>query len=105
VETLNQNVKKVHAGRDDMFAATELGGWAIINKYYANEIYNFAASKKPIYHISADIIFADDQQYLSEIFKEGLDIIKKNGTYLSIVENYYGSRGVPEQILKFIENP
>lgn len=99
VATLRQNVKKVYAGRDDMFAATELGGWSAIKKYYPDSINQFSSAEKPIYDMSADIIFAPNQQALLQQFNQGLDAIKKNGTYLAIVNKYYDGKKIPDAIL------
>jgi polar amino acid transport system substrate-binding protein len=103
VATLRQTSHKTYAGRDDMFAATKLGGWAIINKYHPDKIDLFSASEKPIKQLSADIIFTGQQQGLYETFKEGFDIIKKNGTYLKIIDKYYDERTIPDGILKLLE--
>jgi len=104
VSTIRQSLHKTHAGRDDMFAATEIAGWATINEYYEDEVNEFSASENIIQQLSADIIFASDQQYLYETYKKGLNIILQNGTYLRIVKNYYGKREIPKHIIEMINN-
>lgn len=101
--SLAQNVQKIYSGRDDMFAATELGGWAVIEKYYPDEVNRFARADKSIHHINGDIVFAKNQQNLMDTFKQGFDIIKNNGTYLKILKDYYGNREIPAKLLELIK--
>jgi len=104
VATISQNVLKLHKGRVDMFAATELGGWAVIRKYYPEEVNKFSVSDKFIHHINGDIIFAKNQEALTDIFNQGLEIIKNNGSYLNILKKYYADREIPKRLLEFIKS-
>ncbi|QTA82325.1 Solute-binding protein family 3 domain-containing protein, MltF-like [Desulfonema limicola] len=103
VTTLSQNASKVYTGRIDMFAATELGGWGVIQKSYPDEVDKFTISKKHIHQINGDIVFAKDQIALMNIFQQGFETIKNNGTYLNILKKYYINREIPNQLLEFIK--
>ena len=95
----DQNVKKLYFGRIDMFASTELAGWGIIEKHYPKKINEFTMSKKQIYQISGDIIFANHQQELINTFKKGLKHIKQNGVFLKVLKKYYKDREIPNYLL------
>ncbi|WP_432460082.1 MULTISPECIES: substrate-binding periplasmic protein [unclassified Agarivorans] len=105
VRNLSQNVHKVYAGRDDMFAATELGGWAIIERYYPEHVDKFSSAEQAILNISGDIIFASQQRYLAALFQQGFEAIKANGEYLTIIQKYYGGRALPQHMLDFMQQP
>lgn len=103
VTALSQNASKVYTGRVDMFAATELGGWGVIQKHYPNEMNKFTISKKYIHQINGDIVFAKNQVALMEIFQQGFEIIKNNGTYLKILKKYYINIEIPDKLLELIK--
>ena len=99
VRDIKANDAKLALHRIDMFAATELGGWAAIAKQYPNETNNFRMAKQQIHSITGDIIFSKDKAQLQKEFRLGFQEIKHNGTYLSILKKYYGNRQIPAELL------
>ncbi|WP_432463777.1 substrate-binding periplasmic protein [Agarivorans sp. QJM3NY_33] len=105
VRTLHQNVEKVYAERDDMFVATELGGWAVIKQHFPEDVSKFAQAEDPLFIDEGDIIFSHKYKHLQDIFWLGFQMIKENGQYLKVVEKYYGKHQVPAYLQRFIESP
>jgi ABC-type amino acid transport substrate-binding protein len=95
----DQNIHKLYFGRIDMYAATELSGWGIIEKYYPEKYHEFSMSQKAIHEISGDIIFDKSQTQLISTFRKGLVHIKKNGTFIKILKKYFKGREIPDYLL------
>ncbi len=104
VRNLSQNVQKVYAGRDDMFAAVDIGGWASIRELYPQEIDRFAMSEQAILSISSNLILAQRNADLVPLVEQALRTLIENGDYQAIVEKYYPSP-LPHYIEAFIQRP
>jgi len=103
VNDRDQNTKKLFLGRIDLLVTESIGGWTSIRKLYPGEIDEFAMAEKIIMDAPGCIIFKKDQQELIQAFQRGFSVIKKNGTYLGIVNRYYDQQKIPERVLEFIE--
>jgi len=101
VKDLTTNSRKLKTERIDMFIATELGGWGAIKKIYPDKVVQFAMTPRPILDImgSGDILFPSKSRDVKEIFEAGFSLLKTNGTYLKILEKYYGKDNIPENLL------
>lgn len=101
VKDLTTNTRKLKTKRIDMFIATELGGWGAIKKIYPDKVAQFAMTPRPILDMmgSGDILFPNKSRHLKEIFAAGFSQLKDDGTYLKILEQYYGKGHIPENLL------
>lgn len=90
VSQIDQNFKKLSAGRLDLVVAVDLGGWTILRDLYPDFVDNFSTVKKPLLVNPAGLIFLKEHDRLIQTFRKGLGIILKNGTYYEILERYYG---------------
>lgn len=95
VADLSRNARKLFLNRIDMFAATEISGWTVINNHYPEYSHKLAMDTHILKDIYGDVIFGPNQSDLHESFQIGFDIIKENGTFLNIFKSYYGSENVP----------
>jgi len=104
VNNLEQNVKKVYAERIDMFAAMELGGWAMISRNFSDYAHEFEMAENPIHRVSGDAIFPPSQQHLKAVLEKGVAEIRSNGDYVKIYQRYYGDRPLPKGVVAYREN-
>jgi len=85
--------KQLESGRFDTWAVTDLTGMMYIKKYFPDEAKYYAFTKA--YNLG-DISVAFNREngkadYYQRKFTEGLEAIKKNGTYMGLMAKYYGS--------------
>lgn len=86
--------KQLHLGRIDAWAIVDLTGMMYMKKLFPAEAGNYKYTR---YFNRGDVslVFSKkmdpDNKYNAK-FKEGLAIIKKDGTYMKIVAKYYGGR-------------
>lgn len=99
VDDLEKNAKKLNLDRIDMFGATELGGWTVLEKLYPESLDQFTISDKPVLSISGDIIFPKSKPEIQREFQKGFQEIQENGTYLQLLRKYYGRGKIPENLL------
>jgi ABC-type amino acid transport substrate-binding protein len=104
VRNLSQNVQKVYAGRNDMFAAVDIGGWATIRQLYPSEVTKFAISQQGILTISSNLILSQRNADLVPLVEQALQALIDSGEYRRIVEKYYPSP-LPPYIDNFIQRP
>ncbi len=89
--------EKLISGRVDMLPADKYVSHYLIEKYYPDEVDNFAYIEVPFlergdnYSIMVDIDNIQAKWFI-EVFNKGLEAIKANGTYDEIVRNnhYFG---------------
>lgn len=92
-------VKKGRAAAGTLIDITSL--LALREHFSAEEIAQFKLSKEML-SMPGGIAFHKDHPRFSELkgkFTQGLQTIKDNGTYLEILESYYGKHNVPKSAL------
>lgn len=95
-----QLVKKVQAGRDNFFEATLFSGLVLINSIFPEEWDNFDYIAWDVSDGSMAFLKNDpDSQRLKKIFEKGFNLVKQNGTYIDILERYWGKGNIPKEIL------
>lgn len=99
----HQIVQMVLSGHSDMFAATELGGWKIIDGLEQEQRQDFAMSPKPIIELYGHITFANDQQRLQNLFRTGFERIKNKGILMDLLAPYFGDRPMPAKLLEILK--
>jgi polar amino acid transport system substrate-binding protein len=100
--------KKLRLGRIDLCGMVDLSGILIIRKLFPDEAELFRRIPLPR-SVSAISIMIDadypDAVEIANKYKAGLEAILSDGTYLSILEKYYGRENVPKdwfvQLLRF----
>lgn len=101
VTLMEQMFKKVYADRNDIGFAVELSGLTFIATHYPNEQDRWVMTEDAIQGILADVVFSkkypDVERYLNA-FKDGIQRIRDNGTYLRVFEKYYGTGKVPDVV-------
>ena len=87
----DQNVRKLAAGRIDVFITDELVGWLLIKKLYPGSEAKFAMLDKPEsvapLHVLASKNSPHGAQFLED-FNDGLRKIRASGEYAKIVARY-----------------
>ncbi|MGD9212839.1 MAG: transporter substrate-binding domain-containing protein [Desulfobacteraceae bacterium] len=99
VRKVELNFKKLYAGRVDLAVGVDLSGWDVLKKIYPNSINEFATIEKPFFSANVSAIFLKKQTDLIRKFRIGLGKILKDGTYNSIIKEYYGKDQALEDIL------
>ncbi len=101
VGTMEQMFKKLYAGRSDIVFAPELSALSFIRMNYPNEIDRCAVTNDVLQDLLGQVIFSkkypDYGKYMDK-FREGLNLIRENGIYLSVFEKYYGKGRVPADV-------
>jgi polar amino acid transport system substrate-binding protein len=87
---IEQNFEKFMGGRFDLCVALELAGDEIIATRYPDRQADVAKIDTPILTVPLSVTFAKSHASLADQFKEGLAIIKANGTYADIADTYFG---------------
>ena len=100
VETPAQLVRMAKAGRHEFFESTFLSGLILINGLYPDEMNNFSFFTWDT--IEAGLAFLNSSKRsmaLKDKFKSGFATINQNGTYIKILESYWGKNNIPVQVL------
>jgi polar amino acid transport system substrate-binding protein len=96
------DIKKLIAGRIDFVAMPDLVGYFLL-KQNGESIDNYGVTN-PLSIVKASIVFPKKfpgSDTIVQNMKNGLAMIKKNGTALKIMEEYYGVGKVPDWVLNF----
>lgn len=99
--TMELMFKKVYADRSDIGFAVELSGLRFIATHYPNEQDRWAMTEDGIQGVLAQVVFSKKypgSEKYQNAFKEGIQRIRDNGTYLQIFEKYYGTGQVPRVV-------
>lgn len=102
VNDRDQNTRKLYLGRIDLLVTEGTGGWASIAKLYPTQLADFEKSDQIILDAPGNVIFKKENTELFANFQKGLAEIKKNGTYMKIVQRYFPPDGIPKGILDYI---
>lgn len=95
-----QLVKKVHEGRDHFFEATFFSGLVLIKKIYPDEWKAFDYISWDVSDGSLAFLKNNKRaQYFKKKFEKGFTLVKQNGTYIDILESYWGKGNIPRDLL------
>ncbi len=101
-------MKKLDAGRTELAIAVDLAGMLAIEELFPDRASTFGYYKEmPFLSLRAQIIVNNDYPQakpLIEKMRAGLRIIYSNGTWLKIMEKYYGTGNVPDRSKKLVED-
>lgn len=92
-----QLLKKTRAGRHSFFETTVLTGLLLVKTEVPEEWQHFDYYLWNVQEVG--LTFLKDAQrsrYVKRQFDKGLAIIKKNGEYINILENYWGKGNIPK---------
>lgn len=107
VTSLDLVFKKLEASRNDFGVAVDLSGMFLIEKLFPNKKDKFTYNNvKPFVSSKGSLLLnkkhPEYQTYVGKL-KDGLKTIYKNGTWLKILEKYYGKGKVPKDSIALIE--
>jgi len=102
VNTMEQMFKKLYlADRQDIVFTVELSGLSFINRNYPNDRDRWVMTEDAVQGLIGQIVFSKKYpnygKYM-EKFREGLNLIRENGTYMKVFEKYYGAGKVPKVV-------
>ncbi len=101
-------MKKLDADRTELAIAVDLAGMLTIEELFPDRANTFDYYKEtPFLLLRAQIIVNNDYpqaKSLIEKMRAGLRIIYANGTWLKIMEKYYGTGNVPERSKRLVED-
>jgi polar amino acid transport system substrate-binding protein len=86
-----QNIQKLYAGRIDLAAGEELVNWALIKKFYPQEMDKFATVKKSTNEDPLRLLISrtyPGSVELTQRFNAALKVISDKGIIKQILEKY-----------------
>lgn len=99
---LDSGLMKLMKGRVDLWASVGSTAIYLAERNYPERAGDLAHIEKPIFAGSIDMNFRKDHEEYplrKQQFSKGMDIIYANGTYMDILESYFGKGLVPAYIL------
>ena len=104
LESIAQSLNFLESGRTDLVVIIDISGLMVIGETYDFDIgKDFDFSKETVIpSFPMGIAFNRKNprfDFLTKTFKEGLELIKSNGTYMKVLESYYGKANVPKAAL------
>jgi ABC-type amino acid transport substrate-binding protein len=94
-------LKMLITGRTDFINESEIKAFSTINRIYKNEANNFKIINKPWYIAPGGLVYKAANKESAAAAKQlinGLDKIKADGRYREIIQRYWGSEKVPEEL-------
>jgi polar amino acid transport system substrate-binding protein len=95
-------LKMLRKGRLDIISLIDITAMISISRLYdVAESVKFGMSE-PILTIPLGIAFHKKHKQYGEMigaFKKGLEIVKKDGSYIRVFEHYYGKENIPKNVL------
>lgn len=94
-------LKMLVLGRTDFINETDIIAFGTINRIYKNEANNFKIIQKPWYTAPSGLVYKTANKESAAIAKKlnrGLDKIKADGRYRELIQKYWGSKNVPEEL-------
>ncbi|WP_243310395.1 substrate-binding periplasmic protein [Fundidesulfovibrio agrisoli] len=86
------SARQLHAGRVDVWGIVDLTGLMYMKKLFPADYKNYKLTKS--FNLGdVSVVFSksrDKDEEYDAMFRAGLAIIKKNGTYLRVMAKYYG---------------
>ncbi len=105
VNSMEQLFKKLYAYRNDIVFTVELSGLAYLKKNYPDRTDRLVIADV-IQEMVGQIVFSkkypDYEKHMNK-FEEGLNLIRKNGSYLRVFEKYYGKDKVPPAVIDLVK--
>ena len=99
VGLVKQNFHKLHTDRIDLVVAVELTGWMFLKELYPDSFDDYAATDKNIYTANIGLVFRKENKEAIKQFKKGLIEIIENGTYETLINEYYNKGYVFENVI------
>jgi len=96
---LESSFLMLQAERVDLVASTQITGWPLIRSLFPNQADEFAVLARPKIEVTLGLIYSKQRPELGQTFEMGLDRVVGDGTYMQILETYYGLGQVPIQVL------
>ena len=94
--------RMLNADRIDLCASLDISGLDMIRRIFPGDEQKFGIVAKPLASIPAGLIMSKNlpgyQSFMVK-FQQSFATIKANGTYLSILEKYYGKGNVPKDAM------
>jgi len=94
--------KKLYAKRIDIWPSTFLSARYMINKYNPEAVIDFTRNDTPFFTGTIELVYMKNDERTKEIvnqFSNGLEKMKKNGSYMRHIKKYWGKEEVPKGIL------
>lgn len=106
--TIDGMFKQLQSNRINLLVTLDLTVPLTVRTLFPEEEANFVILPKPLQEYWAGMVFntniPEGVAYQARL-TEGIEKIKRNGTYLKIYEKYYGAGNVPQTVLDFINLP
>lgn len=103
-----QLFKKLAARRNDIGFMAELSGLAILQRFYPQQLDDWARTDNMIQGLLAQVVFSRTyphyDRYVAAL-QRGIQAIRKNGLYTRILEKYYGKGKVPDSVTDISQQP
>lgn len=103
---VDSQIKKLKAGRIDYAAMGILTGMEMIQRLYPAETDHFSYMAKPIMELPTTICFnkkVPGSVIYREKFEKGFNTMIANGSYIRLLESYYGVGLIPHQYKPLFE--
>ena len=108
ISEMDTLIKKLYVKHNDLVVMMDLAGALLINEIYPGREGEFASyTAKPFYVTQRGLVLNKnhpDAARLEPMLKKGLKTIYENGTWLRIMEKYYGSGKVPKDTIQYVAN-
>jgi len=108
VVTTDQLFKKLNAERNDLVIAADLSGKLSIEKIFPEKVNEFAYDEETPFSTPLAQVIVNNEHIQSTTLipkmTHGLEVIFTNGTWLNIMEKYYGKGHVPERSIALIKD-
>jgi len=101
--SLESNFKKLQGSRFDVAISIQLAGWTVLQRLYPDELQKFDCCEKAIFDIPISVTFLKENQHIYHEFMKGLRTIVNKGRFLQILNLYYGSSKIPEEVLAILK--
>ncbi len=88
--SIELNFKKFFGGRFDLCVGAELTGDEFIQNHYPDKFRDVSKISPPILTVPMSMNFLSSHSSLAERFRQGMEIIKADGTFVKIIESYFG---------------
>lgn len=100
-EAIENNFKKLGADRLDFVETIDITALILLKKIFKSKSKDYGMTPLPDFSVTASLVIGDEpkNQKMIKQFIKGLAIIKKNKTYIKILEKFHGKGKVPQDII------
>ena len=99
VADVEQNFKKLSAGRLDLVAAVDLSGWQILKQQFPGTYQHYDVVKKPFFTTYASLLILKENRVLIKNIRQALVELHTRGEYLAIIQRYYRDQAVSVELV------